>query len=208
MMNSGKEQPWDDRHKPLYELALKPMTDEEGSAVVRWAALHEEWRPSPARLIQIAAEQSSAIPDAEAAYAEILDAAQRHGEYACPHPSNPNIRTLGPPEFSHPVVKQIVSYCGGWEFICSGDANKSEGLKKQVRGAHESVSRQWVEQVKTQLMLPPSQRNQKYFQAWKPLPILSSERPMIERLKVDPPQLVEMPAEIRKMIAGTAKALK
>lgn len=212
MMNAGREQKWDDGHKPLYELALKPLTDAEGVGAVKWAALNEEWRPSPARLIQIAAEQSSVIPDAEQSYAEIIGKAQSEGLFAMPHPERPSIKLEGPPPFSHPIVEKITHFCGGWRAICEGEANFSEGLKKQVRSAHESVSRQWREEVKQQLLLPPSQRNPRYFPAYVPPSLVEATEPLwaIEPRHVETPTLAELAPKVRELIAEklTPKALK
>lgn len=208
-MNCGKDQQWGDRHRPVYAIALRRLTDGEGKAAVRWAVLHEEWRPTPARLLEIAADVASPVPDSEMAYSEIITLAQSEGKYAMPHPDNPNIKIEGPPRFSHPLIAQVVSYCGGWDLICSGEANMQEGLKKQVRGAHESIADQWTEQVKVQLALPPGKRDQRYFPAWKPIALLPpAEVPFMIGPARRAPLLSEMPAEVRDMIGNALKRMK
>lgn len=209
VMNCGREQPWDEAHKDLYELLFERIgSDEEALSAVQWAALHEEWRPSPARLLAIASEQASPIPDAEQCYAEIIIQAQNVGIYGKPDPNNPNIRLAGPPPFSHPVVGQIAAYCGGWEFICSGEANMQEGLRKQVRGAHESVGRQWFEEVGRQLLLAPAARNRRYFPQRKMFAIppdwTGSEGglPMLLPPKEEREEHPVMPSKLRELIAG------
>jgi hypothetical protein len=155
----------------LYSVVLIRLQDCEATAAVEWAVTHESWRPAPARLFEIAAELASPIPDCEQAYVEIVSGAQQ-GVYCRPHPERPSIKLAGPPDFSHPIIAQIVKYCGGWEMICSGAANLSEGLKKQIRGAHESVSRQWMEEVKAQLVRPIEGRDRRYFPVYQPIALL------------------------------------
>lgn len=203
-MNCGREQTWSDRLRPVYALVLRKLEDELGKAAVEYAVLHEEWRPAPARLLEIAAELASPIPDAEMCYSEVVHEAQEQGLFAMPLPENPNIKLEGPPPFSHPIIAQIVRYCGGWKYICAGDANMAEGLKKQVRGSHESISRQWKEEVKRQVILPPGKRNHGMFPVYVAPTILPPVLvPLMLEAPKEYPQIAasEMPDEVRAAIA-------
>lgn len=205
-MNTGRDGDgkWEGLRK-LYVIALMPLADEEGIAAVTHAAMNENWRPSPARLLEIAAELASPVPDDEATYAEILHKAQSLGTYARPHPDKPSILLEGPPNFSHPFVEQIVRYCGGWAFICTGESNMAEGLKKQVRSAHESVASEWRAEVKKQLALPPDRRNPRMFPEWKRHQLPSSWTPDFEIPALEPIRAnldkVPVAPNVRKFIA-------
>lgn len=208
-MACGREQEWSDRLRPVYALALRNLDDDTGKRAVEYAVLHETWRPAPARLLEIAAEIASPIPDAEAVYGEIARKVQTEGVYARPHPDRPSIKLEGPPPFSHPIVERIVHYCGGWPMICNGESNFAEGLKKQVRGAHDSVSAEWREKVKRQLTLPAVQRDRRMFPQWKPFALPEDwtpeyQLPAIEPPRFDIPDASELPPAIRSQIAAIA----
>jgi hypothetical protein len=165
-MNS--QQLWDDGHRQLYGLVLVPLDDEVGRAAVVHAATHLCWRPSPADLRRIAADIASPLPDDATCYAEIMHMAERHGVYAMPDPGRPSVLLEGPPAFSHPIVGRIVALCGGWRMICSGEAGMQEGMRKQVRGAHESVCDRWREEVARQLELAADRRDPALFRRYEP----------------------------------------
>ena len=206
--SAAQDAKWDDLKK-LYSIALLRLQDGDAKMAVEWSALNEKWRPSPARLLEIAAEQASPVPDAETVYAEIVRQVQTEGLYARPHPDRPSIKLEGPPPFSHPIVEKIVHYCGGWPMVCNGESNYAEGLKKQVRGAHESVSADWRENVKAQLMLPAEQRNMRFFPKWKSFALPAEwtpdyQLPAIEPQRFEEPSVSDLPAAIRSQIAAIA----
>ena len=207
LMNSGSEQRWRDELKPLYALVLRPVDDTFGKKAVEWAVLHEEWRPSPARLRKIVARIASPYPCDDDAYAEIMDKAVRIGSYGVPDHDNPNVFYEGPPPMSHPVVARIVAHLGGWRFLCEGDAQMQEGLKKQVAGSHESVAGQWEQEVSDQLHLPASVRNPIYFQnysAYRPVaPPVDGELLAIPSRRKEPSVVIsDMPEPVRRLLAG------
>lgn len=204
-MNSGQE--WQPAHTQVYDLVLRAIGPEYGPQAVEWAVLNEQWRPSPARLRQIAARLASPYPDAESAYAEILHKAQTVGLYGQAVPGRPNIHLAGSPAFSHPVVARVIAFCGGWESVCTGEANMAEGLKKQVRGAHESIAGQWEQAVSQQLALPEDRRDRRYFPRWTPylLPAEWHEESALMALpepEVDRDKRAPVPDELRPLIAG------
>lgn len=166
--NMLSQQDWKPTLIEMYAVVLQPLTDAEGKAAVEYAFTHENWRPSPARLIEIAAELASPIPDADATYDEIMHLADTVGVMGQRHPERPNIRVAGPPEFSHPIVGRVVQYLGGWANLCVGESQLYEGLKKQVRSSWESVARDWRERVRGALRLPPERRDPTLFRAWTP----------------------------------------
>lgn len=210
LMNSGREQSWREELKPLYALILRPLDDEIGCSAVQWAVLHEEWRPSPAKLRQIAAKVASPYPSAEECYAEIMDKAQNVGLYGRPDPKNPDVYLEGPPPMSHPLVSRIVPHLGGWQYVCTGEAQMQEGLKKQVAGSHETVMRQWEQEVAGQLVLPPSQRNPVYFRPYARyravVPPTDADILAITERHTEPEvDLKEMPDPVKKAIAAISQ---
>ena len=165
--NMHSNQGWNASLVQMYSVVLQPMSDTEGMAAVEHAFTHDNWRPSPARLIEIAAELAAPIPDADACYDEIAHLAETVGLYGATDPDHPNIHQIGIPSFSHPVVRRIVNYCGGWAMICTGEANMAEGLRKQVRSSWQSVSGEWRERVREALKLPPDKRNPGLFRSYQ-----------------------------------------
>ncbi len=161
--------PWTDGHRQLYAIVLRDWSVQLGRQVVEAATLSEEWRPSPARLRKIAARLASPYPDAEEVYAEILHKAQTIGVYGRPeHYGSASWMSPGTPAMSHPIVAQVVGLIGGWLTICHGEAQMQEGLKKQVRSAHESAAGRWEARVLEQLSLAPPHRDPLLFRAYRP----------------------------------------
>lgn len=203
-MPHGREQEWTDALRPLYIMAIKPMQDKEGKDACGWAALNEEWRPSPARLRQIASRLASPYPDSELAYSELIEKAQTIGLYGKPIPGRPNCFTEGPPDMSHPIVGEIVAYCGGWEMICSGEAQMQEGLKKQIRTAHEAAASRWERDVTAQLCLPTADRDLRFFPPYKEYrPMLIGE---VRQLEQREPLAIEDEA-VRSAVRGLAAGM-
>lgn len=189
----------------IYSIVLDVIGEEYGLKTVQHAILHDEWRPSPARLRQIAARVAAPYPSAEDCYSEILDKAIRVGAYGVPHPQRENILLEGQPPMSHPIMDRIVAHLGGWRFICEGDAQMQEGLKKQVGSSHATVSGQWEEEVIRQFELPRNQRTQAYFRTYKPYrPALATSDgfylPLPQPTPKDWDESVPMPPIIREMI--------
>ena len=185
-MNSTQR--WSDYHSEMYVMAIANWDDAFAADVMKCVVMQEEWRPAPARLVKIAAETASPIPDAELSYAEVIYKAQSIGLYGRPAPTRPNVFYEGPPPMSHPIVAKIVAYCGGWEMICNGEANMQEGLRKQVRAAHEHLADDWSRSVVSELQKPISMRNQELFPLWKPFEFPKGHVPGIEKMS---PQLAQ-----------------
>lgn len=205
-MQSGQE--WSKPLAQMYLMAFQTLGETCSRLAVQWACLNEKWRPSPAELRQFAARIASPYPDAEAAYSEILHKAQAVGLYGRPDPKRPTVFVEGAPPMSHPIVSQIVGYCGGWEQICSGEANKAEGLRKQVRSAHESVSREWEAKVIENLALPESKRDPRYFPVWRRHELPSWFVPEVDMglslppAPREPENLVPMPPDVAEKLAA------
>lgn len=212
-MKTGPGQEWDDDLRENCALVLAPLDDEIGLAAVLHAVKNEEWRPAPARLRQIAAEVASPIPDHEQAYAEIIYKAQIIGTHGTPDPANPNVSYTGPPPMSHPAISRIVAYLGGWEMVCNGEAQMQEGLVKQVRGAHESVARQWRQEVSAQLELPRSKWNPLYFRRYQPFELPDGFVPgvtgLIEAARKALPsvEVSALPEDVRKHVRRAIASL-
>lgn len=131
----------------MYTAVLCRWPDEFAERVLRQAFESEEWRPAPARLLSIGVEVAAPVPDADLCYAEIMHKASAVGLYGRPDPERPSVRLPGPPPMSHPLVARIVSLCGGWQMICTGEAGMQEGMRKQVRSAHETAVGEWRQRV-------------------------------------------------------------
>lgn len=203
-MNAGSGNEWTAGHTQLYEIVLTAIGEGHARRAVQWAVLNEEWRPSPAKLRQIAARLAAPYPDAELCYAEIWTKAARIGLYGKQHPDRPNIRLAGPPDFTHPVIRQIIGCLGGWEAICTGEAQMQEGLKKQVRAAHASVSERWEREVSRQLTLPPAERDMRYFAPYEPYAVPDGWSDEPAEIPAPPDtsiRMIDAPAELREAAA-------
>lgn len=200
-MKSGSEDQWSNGHAQIFGIVLRPLPDDIGRAAVEYAVANCEWRPSPAELRKIAARIASPYPSAEETYAEILIRAKSQGIYGKPVAGRPNIYLEGDPDFSHPLVERVVRMCGGWEMICTGEANLQGSLRRQVEGTHSSVATGWESDVSK--ALSAGQRSGPLFPKWKPFEIPSDwsedgpEPAMIES-SLEP---LPIPAEIRTAIA-------
>lgn len=152
-MNSG--QIWSDGLANIYEMVLISVGEKWALPTMRHIVLNETWRPAPADIRKIAARLASPYPLMDDAYSEMMYLANRLGINArqCKH--NPTIYLRGEPQFSHPLIAQTVRGIGGWEAICTGEAQMQEGLAKQFKGAYTRYSEQWVSDVAQVLSLPP-----------------------------------------------------
>lgn len=135
----------------------------------------QTWRPAPWDIVRCAAEIEmcnragtlSPYPSADEAYAEIMDKVRAFGLNGRQHPDRPGVYLSGAPSFSHPLVARAVVLVGGWEGLCSGEANYAEGIAKQIKGCYERQAEQYVQQAAEKLGLPPDQ-NRVWFPRWKP----------------------------------------
>lgn len=158
-MPAGRDQNagWQEAQR-VYAMVLGGLDYETVRAAVVWAAAHEDWRPSAARLRALAAEVADPLPGAERVYGEVLGAIQRWGLHARPVEGQPGCYQAGEPEWSHPIAGVVVVWCGGWEHLCTVDRAGKEPLSKEVARVYAAVARQWSEHVAQQLAFPPGER--------------------------------------------------
>lgn len=201
-MPAGASQRWDDAARQVYGLVLRRLDDATARAAVEHAVLSEAWRPSAARLLEIAAERASRIPDAEETCAEIVRLMkpgscaepivwdEAKNTWRPPHPGETpttHLRVSVPRCYSHPVVARVVEYLGGWSAVADGECSDAS-LHRRVVEAHASVSQRWREQVLEQLTLPAVERDARYFPEWRPRALVEGsaavpEDPEMERIR-------------------------
>lgn len=169
LMKAGNEEAWTDDRVKFYAHAMAPWEDDLCRAVVNWCANNLTWRPSRAELIQCAARLASPYPSASDCYAEIMEAARRFGLNGIQDPLHPAIFYPGQPQGFHPITRRHIDALGGWERICTGEANLEGGLRKAVAANHTSIEAAWCNEVGAQLALPAHVRNPAYFPQWKPV---------------------------------------
>lgn len=207
-----KGEPWEPMHDRLYARIIAPWEDEFARKVIQAADDTLTWRPSRAELRLLAAKIACPIPDDDECYAEIVHKLETVGPYGQPHPERPTVMLEGAPAMSHPIVSQIVAYCGGWLSLCTGEANYSEGLKKQVRSAHESVSARWLQGAAENLTLPPGKREAVYFQPYRRYELPAGYVPGVDigspgRIEAARPNREPIPEEVKKLIAGMDRSI-
>jgi hypothetical protein len=144
------------------------------------------WRPSPEEIVAEAAKLEMRraagtpfpFPSADEAYAEIMHKVKRYGLNAkILYSDRPNIRVAGAPPFSHPLVAQAVAMVGGWEALCSGEANYSEGLSKQIKTLYERQAERFIfkaAELITKLDTLPASEYPRYFPKWRPFEIVTT----------------------------------
>jgi len=160
-MNSG--QIWSIGLANIYEMVLNSIGEEWSRKVCEFIVLNESWRPAPADVRKIAAKLASPIPSVDDAYSEMMYLAEKEGTYGFQCDHDPNVYFKGEPQFTHPLILQTVKGIGGWEAICTGEAQMQEGLAKQFKGAYSRYSEQWVSDVANVLSLPAQERPKKLF---------------------------------------------
>lgn len=216
VLRTMKGDAWTKSHDMVYSQALRPWGDQHGKETVTQALMTLNWRPSVAELVKLSARIASPYPDDDAAYAEIAFKLSTIGLYGKVHPENPNVRILGHPVMSHPVVSQIVAYCGGWEMLCSGEANFQEGVRKQVRSAHESIALKWEAAVAQLLRLTDKDRraDRVHFQPYVPftppdwfVPGNTLDIPAIEPQRREDHERMPIPPDLRKAMGAMLKGI-
>jgi hypothetical protein len=185
-MNAGKEQSWDANASGLrqvYALVLKPLDDKIGTRAVEYAVLHEEWRPSPARIRQLAAQLASPLPNEGDCFAQFWEAVRySHDD----------------PQWFHPIIADVVRRLGGWESFRTLHPHYSDVDLRSIwfarfMDAWPVCSAEWTENVGQQLSLPADARDPKYLigepVAVLPVPDLALKRAIQPRaaLRLLPP---------------------
>lgn len=203
-MNAGSGQSFDALWD-IYDALLTAWGDTLARRVCTHAALTCKWRPSPAELREIAARIESPTPNADAALTEVQTLIRRYGANAAPHPDNPNVRVMGEPPFSHPLVGAAVRRLGGWARICAGEAQYQEGgFDGAFRAVYDRAEGDFREQVSAALqqgVRPPG-----LFPPYVPFAAARVVQPLpapVQTLLAPavPQRLTPMPANLRDMIA-------
>lgn len=171
-MNAGSNQNFE-AISVIYAGLLSSWGEELSSRVVKRAALHCKWRPSPAELRETAARLESPVPSADDAMYEVSELVNRYGVHGRPDPQNPRVRVPGPPPFSHPLIERTVRYSGGWENVCDGKAQYQEGgLRGSFKATYSRSEIEWVEAVA--VCLESGTRPAAMFPVWKPFGVAAA----------------------------------
>lgn len=205
-MQSGQE--WQPAHAQMYDIIMDRIGEEWSKRAVQHAVLTEKWRPSPAELLRIAARIASPYPDVDEAYKEIMGKSESLGLYARQHPSRQNIYLEGPPEFSHPIVNQIVESIGGWRSLCMGESKYYEGLHKQIVSAHQRASEKWERAVSEQLSLPDDKRDMRYFPSNRVAELSNISKPVSESHKKSISQNPIEPVDVPKRFSDIDEGVR
>lgn len=157
-MNAGAEQRWSKGKAQIYRVILQELGEQASRAAVTQAIKTEEWRPSAARLREIALTVASPLPPVGALWTEFWHKAIHAG-----------YRTA---RWTHPVLETIAANLGGWRHIYGNywpdsDPHRVEALRRRFDAAYLECAAQWREAVAAQLTLPPASRNPRFFPAAK-----------------------------------------
>lgn len=144
-------QPWSEPTGSLYAYVMQNWSDDIALESVKHAAAHEQFRPSPATLRQIAAklatEAAGPIPSITALRQEIRKLVVWHGERAASA------------RHSHPLVSAIVEEMGNWRSM--GRMNSDQVDDAFPAAYQRAVKHLYDEVASTLLHLPASERQGK-----------------------------------------------
>lgn len=184
-MNSGKEVSWKENAaglRQIYTLLLRPMDDEIGRKAVEYAVLHEEWRPAPAKIREIAARLASPLPNEGDCFVEFWKAVKY---------------SIAVPRWSHPVIGDVVRRLGGWADFEKLRPHLSDQDERSIwfarfMKAWAPCASEWIEDVACQIALPANKREPRYG--------LTAQAP---QLMLDAPPLeLAMPEFMREVIGS------
>lgn len=154
MMNSSRSQEFGAAHVTAYSLILSELGEAASRAAVTKAIKSLKWRPSPAELREIAADLASPVPSVSSLWAECWHKAI-HVQYTRP-------------EWTHPLIGEIVSQMGGWQAMRETSWHDShpahiDAQRRRFEAIYGLLLSEWREAVCEQLSLPPRERDPKYF---------------------------------------------
>lgn len=200
-MHAGAEQKWSKGKAELYLVVLRSLGKEWSVKAVQRAILTEEWRPSPARLREIAATLASPMPPCEPLWGELW--------HKCVH------QGYDAPRWTHPILEDIAAGLGGWRFLRGQvwpdtEPRQIEALHRRFEQAYQSCAAAWQEAVAEQLPLPAPAREPRYRIGEKASAIFTPPKslpPGEDRLPALP-TLAEIEAQMPAHIAVEFPALR
>ena len=143
---------WPDEGMPAerlaaYTLVLGDLDGQVLQAAVAQCLATCRFFPKPAEIRQTAFDlraRGEALPDAMAAWGQVVEEIRRSGSY-------------GPPHFEHEMITDAVRHVGGWRYLClsenvSADRARFVEAYTDLRQRHEAEVRM-VPAVREQLQL-------------------------------------------------------
>jgi len=120
----------------VYVMALEDLSDVRIEAAARTLIRTSKWFPKPSELREeaILGEMKEHLPSSSSAWAEVVEA----------------IRSIGRdtvPNWSHGLIKQAVTGCGGWRKLC--DSTQPEQDRRRFLELYTTG----LEDTKRQMML-------------------------------------------------------
>ena len=98
-----------------------------------------KFRPSRSEFRELAARATGSELDCDQVYAEIHAAIQGY-PFGVRDPKNPIVMLAGEPEWSSPVVAEVVRLLGGWAVVGEWDAFRGP-LRRALESCYESAQR-------------------------------------------------------------------
>ena len=144
-------QVWTEPTGQLFAYVMQNWSDDIALDAVRHAATHEQFRPSPATLRQIAArlsaESASPLPSLSQVRSEVRRLIAYHGERA------------GKAAHSHPIIAAVVEEFGDWYSL---GRMSSDEVDNGFAGAYDRAVKHLHDEIAaTMLHLPASERQGK-----------------------------------------------
>lgn len=151
----------------------------------------DDWRPTTAGLTRIAAQMLYTAPDEQAVLEEILFNASAFGTHAKPAPSGRG-RIPGDPDWTHPIVGDVVSRLGGWMAVCAWDERAGGVLARRVEEAYAKA----LERLTLDTIARMRSDDYRAIEA-RQTPQIAPVRPVISLPPPPSGEEVPMPAEVR-----------
>ncbi len=152
---------WSTAASVLYGKTIEDWDDELGLAAVQKACETCEWRPAPAKLIEIAVQIALPAPSQSDTREAMRLAVLYHGRKAA--------------RASTPFLCSVVEGLGGWPAVC---ATASEEIDERFSAAYKSAVAGRCEQSIPYLSLPAEERN---------IPLLPSAQSIEQNARMIPP---------------------
>ena len=193
----------------MYDAVVHNWSDELASAVLDYVKLRCEWRPRPAKLMEIAMSITCALPDVSLVVREITDKIEKYGVYTEHVPGFKSLRieSKGPPRFSNPFVDDVVSRMSiSYLQMCEGKVYERD-IRNSIEEAYKTCRKEWDDRIAADLSKPESKRSgivQKYdlykLEEYKPV------KKQVETVKLSQVKQIEA-KKITKIAKEIAKDL-
>ena len=134
----------------------------------------KKYAPTYNEIVDMLKEMIVDLPNEENAYAEVIYFIDKVGVYGKKHDTIRGLKVPGCPEFSHPIIYNVVMEMGGWFNICS-DKMVSGTFKAQFRDAFKREMQEWRKKAAVYAALPASKRPEKWFPKYKPLELTENK---------------------------------